>query len=262
MSSGSTLVFQYPTTTVIGVKENGHMNGQRQVSQRDLAFALSQAAWMNNEEITRRLLEEVPSHVWNSIFENGESLGFYTPLHHSVVAGNENITRQLLDAGLRPDVRDHSGNTPLIWAALGGKEDLVLDLIESGANPNIQNFKGETALFLAVQNGEKGVLEILLENAANVNIATMVGETPLHSAVKNQNQELVQCLLEHGAFVNSQDEEGDSALHHAVRVDDEETMKRLLQVLLYFSANLSLANEDGETPKELMELFFAENMQQ
>jgi len=247
------MVFQ---STILEISSSDGMHGQRPLPQKELALALCHAVWQNNEEATKQLLDTVPSLVWNSIFENSESIGFYSPLHHSVASGNEKITRLLLDSGIRPDVRDKSGNTPLIWAAMNGSENLVLELLESGANPNIQNFKGETALFVAVERGHKPVVLVLVENSANVNVPNLNGETPLHSSVKAINLEVVQYLLSRGSFVNAQDEEGDSALHHAARVDDENTMKKLFQLLESFGANFDLENEDGETPKELIEIFF------
>ncbi|KAG3036398.1 hypothetical protein JG687_00002413 [Phytophthora cactorum] len=85
-----------------------------------------------------------------------------TLLH--VVAGwkhSEQIVRDLLEAGVPPDVRDDSGWTPLLEAAQEGQFAVCQALLEAGATPDLPC--GEV--------------------------------TPLHAAVEVGNEEMVQWLL-------------------------------------------------------------------
>ena len=65
-----------------------------------------------------------------------------TPLHKSVISGNEEIARRLLAAGANVNATDYHNETPLFGAVSQNKIDLVQLFLEAGGDPNIRAVPG------------------------------------------------------------------------------------------------------------------------
>lgn len=89
-------------------------------------------------------------------------------------AGNVEIVRSILAAGVDPDVESLDGCTPLFGAVLGGNLDAISALLEKGADKDravvaIPHFPGKgppvgrTPLMAAVDNGTVGAVRLLLD---------------------------------------------------------------------------------------------------
>jgi ankyrin repeat protein len=145
--------------------------------------------------------------------------------------------------------QDHNGNTPLLWAASEGRDDIVTLLVEQGADINCQNYDGETALYLAAARGFTHMVEFLLMNGANLNITNLDGASPLHIAAAEGHLDALRVLVQYGGQPSIvQDEVGDCVLHYAVREGRVEIVQALA---CEFRVDLSMKNEDLETPLEL-----------
>lgn len=108
-------------------------------------------------------------------------------------------------------------NLPLLHvAAKEGRVDMVNTILEKNhADTNDQDEKGNTALFFAIIGGHDEIVSALYQKGAEINHQNLQGNTPLHIAV--------QCGKENC----------------------------LIGLLKYSEIQLSLPNNDGETPLSL-----------
>ena len=79
--------------------------------------------------------------------------------------------RELLDAGIDPNVCSSTSGTPLAAAAGAGHRAIVALLLTAGADPNIASDSGYTPLIAAVRRGDEDVVVDLLEAGAEVDAA-------------------------------------------------------------------------------------------
>ncbi|CAH8854230.1 unnamed protein product [Trichobilharzia szidati] len=101
-------------------------------------------------------------------------------LHKAAIRGDVNQARELLTAGLSPDVRDHAGWTPLHEAALRGHCEVAKALIQAGATVDIPGGPElETPLHEAIQNGQANFCQLLLDHGANPMFPNNNGITPV-----------------------------------------------------------------------------------
>ena len=135
-----------------------------------------------------------------------------TPLMKSAYNGNIELTRALVNSGVKINIKDNTGSNALRYASQEGHTNVVKLLLENGADFNNKDKKvNSTPLHNAVLYGYKDIVELLLNAGANVNIQT----TPeKHSALmfagasKNRNNDIINMLLNAGADVNSRDKNG------------------------------------------------------
>ncbi|KAL2104652.1 hypothetical protein VUR80DRAFT_9943 [Thermomyces stellatus] len=82
-------------------------------------------------------------------------------------AGDMEIFRQALPAGLPSNLTNEKGDTLLMLAAYHGHADLVTLLLQHGADANRLNDRGQSPLAGAVFKKEDAVIEALLEGGAD-----------------------------------------------------------------------------------------------
>ncbi|ETO76018.1 hypothetical protein F444_08518 [Phytophthora nicotianae P1976] len=95
-----------------------------------------------------------------------------------------------------PFVRRKDDGSTLLHVVAGWKhsEQIVRDLIEAGVPPDVRDGSGWTPLLEAAQEGQFAVCQALLEAGATPDLPC--GEvTPLHAAVEVGNEEMVRWLL-------------------------------------------------------------------
>ena len=181
-------------------------------------------------------------------------VGGWKPLHLAALAGNEPISRILLENGAKTDSTDLEGCTAIQRAIANGHEHLVrvildyenasttaddtplstsihsetsanvfgdgaIAITQHKASPSIQQTtaKGRNALHDAVEAKNAAILELLLQNHMNPNSqCPSSGWTPLSYAVAEEQEPLVQRLLQHGANPCLLHSDGSSLLHLAV----------------------------------------------
>jgi serine/threonine-protein phosphatase 6 regulatory ankyrin repeat subunit B len=118
--------------------------------QRDNSTAVTQAAYLGQQEVVRRLVEGgADVHKVNT-----EGAG---PLMAAAAEGYSAIVQTLLQAGgATPDAADEDGTTALMAASVRGHKEVVALLIEAGATVDAQNADGHSALMFA-HNGASQV---------------------------------------------------------------------------------------------------------
>ncbi|MER6996393.1 ankyrin repeat domain-containing protein [Streptomyces sp. NPDC000410] len=95
--------------------------------------------------------------------EQGDEL----PLCGAAVWGYTGVLRALLEAGARPDLREHDdGPTALVWACRGGRYAAVEELLEAGADPDLPGPGGEPPLVTAARRGSPSCVRALLRYGA------------------------------------------------------------------------------------------------
>ena len=113
----------------------------------------------------------------------------------------------------------HCGYTPLHMAARYGHWEIGMYLIKiSGARVNASDCFGATPLHVAACHNHKLFAHMLMrsESSANINSMTTNGSTPLHSAAACGAVEIIDLLLYFGANLSAVDKDGLSTLHHAI----------------------------------------------
>lgn len=93
----------------------------------------------------------------------------WTPLHYAAAAGDDEITRLLLEHGARVDAVSPPASgayTPLMMAAREGHDRTALLLIDHGADAKLSNSEGLTAAQLAQRAGKDHVASVISGRAA------------------------------------------------------------------------------------------------
>ena len=111
--------------------------------------------------------------------------------------------------GTRADIEDKNGFTPLHHAVQQGHEEVAKILIKAGANVNkkISPEQWElTPLHVAVLYKFVGMVRLLVRNGADINAKDAKGGTPLSYATKNMYSDnedhqnaIIDFLLHNGA---------------------------------------------------------------
>ncbi|MYR07520.1 ankyrin repeat domain-containing protein [Gordonia sp. SID5947] len=87
-------------------------------------------------------------------------------------AGDAEMLRAYLEAGVPVDLRNQAGDSLLMLAAYHGSAPAVNALLEHGADANGANDKGQTPLAGAVFKGHDDVVEILVRAGADPHAGT------------------------------------------------------------------------------------------
>ncbi|CAG0911386.1 unnamed protein product, partial [Cyprideis torosa] len=154
------------------------------------------------------------------------------------------------------------GYLPIHSAARHGGPDVVRVFVEyANSHPedgdlvNAQTNRGFTPLHLAARKGHAASLEVLVgEGRADPWIKMEDGLLPIHYAAWYGQPEAVRFFLKYNAshpgrgdMLNERDDDGDTPLSCAVLEGDVECVRLLLEA----GADVTIANEDGQTPIDL-----------
>lgn len=204
----------------------------------------------------------------------------YTALMNAARNGDTDAVRHMLDLGTIVDEKTSKGKTALMLAAAGGFVDTVKLLLERGADVNVQDNYGTTALIVAATSGHAEVSKILLEHGGNPFLKDSSGGSALGNATffghtdtvilllntvpqldKADGEELLMLaaglglvdiakyLLEKGVSPNARGVKKRTALMAAVAFEKTSIVKLLLD----YSANLDLEDDDGLTAIQVAE---------
>lgn len=103
--------------------------------------------------------------------------------------GHVEKVKELLDAGIDPNVQDSSGNTPLAIATDYGRIEIVRVLLEAGADPNLQDRSGHTPIIYTGRFGQIEIAELLIDYGADLNACDEEGRTVMNILKKNYPDE-------------------------------------------------------------------------
>ncbi|MDE0670487.1 MAG: LysM peptidoglycan-binding domain-containing protein [Caldilineaceae bacterium SB0662_bin_9] len=134
--------------------------------------------------------------------------------------------------GIRPNLRNHDGQTPLLEAIVFEHSAQVVILLDHpDTNPNIRDEHGWTPLYRAVVNENKDLVELLLDNREiDPNKRNDIGFTALYRAVYDENEDLVELLLDHRKTDPNIDTKKEwTPLFRAVSNGDRDIVEQLLE---------------------------------
>ncbi|MBS0512234.1 MAG: ankyrin repeat domain-containing protein [Proteobacteria bacterium] len=162
-------------------------------------------------------------------------------------AGDAELCRLFIHAGLDVDARDSRHWTPLLIAAFNGNEKLALELLRYGADMHATDLAGYTPLHWAGYNGYPKVVQLLLVKGLPADVASNAGITPLLQAAARGHREVVATLLRHQANPNLAARDGSTALLKAVANGHLE----VIDLLLKAGASVEVTMQDGKTLREI-----------
>jgi len=187
-----------------------------------------------------------------------------TPLHQTVIRGEEKKLRQLLKRGAKRGVdinaRDGLGRTAL-HLTIEYKEDTMFKmLVESGADVDVRDLSKSTVLHLVVTTGNETLVRQLLEAGADINAANQRQLTALHIAASRGYESIVRLLLKcvsrgrekmvtrlyRKKYIDLgvRTKDGSTALHEAANNGHT----AVVRVLLTHGADINAKNEWDWTP--------------
>lgn len=188
-----------------------------------------------------------------------------TLLHHAVLNGDLELTRQLLDNGADVNVATYETITPL-HCAVSQDEHLVELLLDRGADVNCQTVLNFTPLHYVVSDRQKNnwkmpekfkektcpklidkkrrILKLLLNRGARIDQRNCRKMTCLNFAVALYSQEIVGLVLDYGANPNLKNDLNMFPLHYAVERQEFE----LVELLLQHGADVNVKDFLGKTP--------------
>lgn len=142
----------------------------------------------------------------------------WAAIHNAAEGGSAEIIGILVENGVDVNEDAGFGRTPLFWAAIRGNEEAVAQLLELGAEPDPVDDFGMTPLGRACTDGYFEIARLLLENGADVDRPEGDWErTILQGAAVSGRTELVELAIEYSADVAATDAYGMTALEYASR---------------------------------------------
>ncbi|XP_034409605.1 B-cell lymphoma 3 protein homolog isoform X2 [Cyclopterus lumpus] len=152
----------------------------------------------------RDCLSFVLSHSQSSMCLEIRNYEGLSPLHLTVLRGQKDLARMLLDAGADINAMDiKSGQSPLMHAVESNKADMVNFLIEvmrvcgqRGCDVNSQSYSGNTALHSACGRGQVDTVRLLLKSGADSSLKNYHNDTPVMVA---KNKKIADVLRGRGS---------------------------------------------------------------
>ncbi len=149
--------------------------------------------------------------------------------------------------------QDPAGPMPwsLEYSVMHGQTDLTKMLLELGVDPNTTGTRGTTPLAEAALKGDLDVVRLLLVAGARPNSKSEEGTQPIHDAALGDNAEVIRELATHGADVNARTrDESQTPLHFAAAMGK----MNALEALVALGADLTAKDSKGRTPLDASEL--------
>ncbi|KAM9388504.1 ankyrin repeat domain-containing protein 42 [Phaethornis superciliosus] len=186
----------------------------------------------------------------------------FTPLHWAAHSGSLECLQWLLWHGA--DVTDVTvrGWTAAHLAAIRGQDACLQALLRNGANAEAQDDRGCTASHLAAAHGQSYTLQNLLRSGVNVNVSDRNDWKPAHYAAFHGRLGCLQLLVRWGACVDDVDNNGNLPAHLAAMEGHLHCFKFLVSKMASVIHTLKARNDHGETPRDLAERFYKDNILQ
>ena len=123
-----------------------------------------------------------------------------------------NVVKFLIEKGVDIEKGGYGGMNPLHHAVLANQQNVIEALLEKEANVNTQDDLGFTPLHYACEKGVLTVFDVLVEHGADVNLASKSGCLPLHKASIEGHVPVLQRLKKLQVDIQVPDARGRTAL--------------------------------------------------
>lgn len=169
-----------------------------------LALALlitGMAGCSGSDEASRMAaaLKPVPNPTTRSVADAPrQAVSTTEALLAAATRGDRETAKLLLEAGVRPDVRDADDSTALILAAREGHTEMVVLLLDAHADINATDRHGMTPLMAAAGAGHLDVVRTLVAVGADLSAHDSTRFTALMWAEKNGHAQIETLLAPQG----------------------------------------------------------------
>lgn len=128
-------------------------------------------------------------------------------------------------------------------------------LIKNGADVNSLDNPGAPVIYMAALIGNSSAVKRLVESGARVNASSEYsGMNAIQIASFGARSETVETLIRCGADINSKGPCEKTSLHFAIENLQEGSDTRIVEILIEGGARVSIKDEDGMSPVDLMKL--------
>ncbi|NWS67252.1 ANR42 protein, partial [Crotophaga sulcirostris] len=186
----------------------------------------------------------------------------FTPLHCAAHSGSLECLHWLLWHGADPACVAVGGWTAAHLAAIRGQDACMQALLMNGTSAEARDDRGCTPSHLAAAHGQSYTLQTLLRSGANVNISDRNDWKPVHYAAFHGRLGCLQLLVRWGACIDDVDNNGNLPAHLAAMEGHLHCFKFLVSKMASVVHTLKARNDHGETPRDLAERFYKENILQ
>ena len=129
-------------------------------------------------------------------------------LLQSIMEGDTEKAKSLIENGVALDRTGQDGNTALHLACRMGRESIVSCLYKHGAEIDARNHQQWTPLVVSIFYGQPEIAEYLIHMGANVHLEDSAGNSPLHHSVLTYKTGVLQLLVRRGAKIDSKNGDG------------------------------------------------------
>ncbi|KAM9601948.1 ankyrin repeat domain-containing protein 42 isoform 5-T5 [Morphnus guianensis] len=186
----------------------------------------------------------------------------FTPLHCAAHCGSLECLHWLLWHGADTTHVTVRGWTAAHLAAIRGQDACMQALLINGANAEAQDDRGCTPSHLAAAHGQSYTLQTILRSGANVNVSDRNDWKPVHYAAFHGRLGCLQLLIRWGACIDDVDNNGNLPAHLAAVEGHLHCFKFLVSKMASVVHTLKARNDQGETPRDLAERFYKDNILQ
>nr|XP_033803600.1 ankyrin repeat domain-containing protein 42 isoform X2 [Geotrypetes seraphini] len=186
----------------------------------------------------------------------------FTLLHWAAHSGSLECLHWLLWHGA--DLTDVTTKdwTAAHLAAIRGQDACMQALIANGANVIARDHRECTPSHLAAAHGHSFTLKTILRSGAEVNVPDKSGWRPIHYATFHGRLGCLQLLVRWGASIDDVDHDGNIPAHLAAMEGHLHCLKFLVNKGVSMTHTLRARNDHGETPKDLAQRFYKNNVVQ
>ncbi|XP_038033470.2 ankyrin repeat domain-containing protein 42 isoform X8 [Anas platyrhynchos] len=186
----------------------------------------------------------------------------FTPLHCAAHSGSLECLHWLLWHGADITQVAVRGWTAAHLAAIRGQDACMQALISNGANLEARDDRGCTPAHLAAAHGQSYTLQTILQSGANANVSDRNDWKPVHYAAFHGRLGCLQLLVRWGACIDDVDNNGNLPAHLAAMEGHLYCFKFLVSKMASVMDMLKARNDHGETPRDLAERFYKDNILQ
>nr|XP_048697104.1 ankyrin repeat domain-containing protein 42 isoform X4 [Caretta caretta] len=186
----------------------------------------------------------------------------FTPLHCAAHSGSLECLHWLLWHGADITALAIRDWTAAHLAAIGGHDTCMQALVMNGVNLTAQDDRGCTPSHLAAAHGQSYTLQTILRSGMDANVSDKNDWKPVHYAAFHGRLGCLQLLIRWGATINDADNNGNLPAHLAAMEGHLHCFKFLVSKMACVSHTLKARNDHGETPKDLAQRFYKDNIVQ
>ncbi|NXS55741.1 ANR42 protein, partial [Brachypteracias leptosomus] len=191
-----------------------------------------------------------------------DSVHKFTPLHCAAHSGSLECLHWLLWHGADVTQVTVGGWTAAHLAAIRGQDACMQALLLNGAKAEATDDGGRSPSHLAAAHGHSYTLQTILRAGANVNVSDRNDWKPVHYAAFHGRLGCLHLLVRWGACLDEVDNNGNLPAHLAAVEGHLHCFKFLVSKMASVMHTLKARNDHGETPRDLAERFYKDNILQ